>query len=529
MYTFAMLVQGLSPWVCGHSGPLARGLALEGIRALPWEDGPPQRHTAYVGDPAQVRDLLLRWPEREGLLLLVCGADPALGEMVQARRSFAVFCCLSPETLLSQAMEELFSFTRWTSQLHALSIHQKDPKKLLSAAAERLRAPIFILNSGYRLICSTVGFSFEHPLIAQLLSTGYLSAQHLDGLVCGQLAKGGGDCLETVWEGRNYCVMLELRHRGNTFARLLVVTQDSQPQPQLSDLAVLLGSHVQEHYLIHDQDQLSSDAAFSCLVGDLIDLKITSEEELQGRLFRLPHLPERFFTCVVVAFQTELEYVPLGLVSQALGQIFPSASVAAYHGDLIVFAYRHDQSNRPIHDAAALESLLDRHDAFASFGNYTRFLRSARQHYLQGRAALDLGRALHPGQRIFLYEQYTVYHLIDLCARHGFEFHETKLIYLCTAKYTALMRHDQDKGDDLCQILQVYIQNNCNTSQTAKQLHFHRNTIINKVSKIESILGERLNDWDLQFKLMLSAAVEEYARCCAKRDLLHPHPPDGPR
>ena len=73
----------------------------------------------------------------------------------------------------------------------------------------------------------------------------------------------------------------------------------------------------------------------------------------------------------------------------------------------------------------------------------------------------------------------------------------------------------------LDEILKAYIQNNCNTTQTSKELFLHRNTIINKIAKIEELIGCSINNWNVQLNLMLSLMVMDYTEKCRNRDLLN--------
>ena len=85
-----------------------------------------------------------------------------------------------------------------------------------------------------------------------------------------------------------------------------------------------------------------------------------------------------------------------------------------------------------------------------------------------------------------------------------------------------MKRHDIEENDNLCDILEAYIRNNCNTTKTAKDMYLHRNTVINKIDRIEEIIGRSLDDWNLQMSLMLSSMIVRYAENYRQEDLLHP-------
>jgi DNA-binding PucR family transcriptional regulator len=55
-----------------------------------------------------------------------------------------------------------------------------------------------------------------------------------------------------------------------------------------------------------------------------------------------------------------------------------------------------------------------------------------------------------------------------------------------------------------------YLKNNRNCTLTAAMLNLHRNTLLYKIQKIEDLLGESLDNPELQQRLLFSNTVVEY-------------------
>ncbi|WP_434311749.1 PucR family transcriptional regulator [Hominifimenecus sp. rT4P-3] len=493
------------------------------------ETPPTEEHTVYIGSAETAAGLMAKGKLPSRTMLLLSGDQPELEEPLRRNDIACFFCRCSLQEILNRANSCFFEFSKWINRLYLLACRSKDAQPLLDEAALRLHVPLFLLNSGYRLIASNVDYAFENAYMQQLLSFGYLSADSIDTFLHSPLpgrktAASPQDVYEALLEPNSYGILAQLKYRTNTFGRLLVFTEANERDAVLFDYVKILVSLIREHSLINNREQFESDTEFSALIGDLIERKISGEEELNSRLFRLPVLPPSYYTCIVVCFEPNQKALPTGLILHALSEIFPLSQTAVYQGDLILLAKTQKGIWEVSFDKERLQKLLERHHAYASIGNQSSFISSIRPIYLQTKEAIALGRALSsdPRQRLFYYDDYTTYHLIDLCQRFGYDFHENNLIYLCTPKYTILKRHDIEEKDNLCEILEVYIQNNCNTTKTAKDLYLHRNTVINKISRIEEIIGRSLDDWNLQMMLMLSSMVLKYAEKYRKEDLLHP-------
>ncbi len=68
-----------------------------------------------------------------------------------------------------------------------------------------------------------------------------------------------------------------------------------------------------------------------------------------------------------------------------------------------------------------------------------------------------------------------------------------------------LQSYDQQNDTDLLETFKVYLNNRCNAAETSSQLHMHRNTLLNRVKRIEEILGQSSFDSLLEtFKVYLN-------------------------
>ncbi|WP_026581427.1 PucR family transcriptional regulator [Bacillus sp. J33] len=68
----------------------------------------------------------------------------------------------------------------------------------------------------------------------------------------------------------------------------------------------------------------------------------------------------------------------------------------------------------------------------------------------------------------------------------------------------ALIDYDQQKNSNLLETVIVYIQNQGNTSQTARELHLHRHTLLYRLKKIETLTHLSMIDPEDRFLLDLS-------------------------
>lgn len=182
------------------------------------------------------------------------------------------------------------------------------------------------------------------------------------------------------------------------------------------------------------------------------------------------------------------------------------------------------RSSRFEFDVDAVTHILSYYNGYMAVGNYSKFLTSLAPIYHQTRSAVRLGLTLggNPKQRVFYYEDYAIYQEIELAAM-GLKniYGITNYVYLCHPALIRLLRYDRKHDNNLCRVLYVYLTTDRNAAEAARELYLHRNTMLYKISKIEEILGQSLDDCMFRSRLLYSYYVLEYVTRYLKIDILN--------
>ena len=73
----------------------------------------------------------------------------------------------------------------------------------------------------------------------------------------------------------------------------------------------------------------------------------------------------------------------------------------------------------------------------------------------------------------------------------------------------ALKEYDESNGSDYCEFIKIFIENNANIQQVAKNMYVHRNTIHYKINKIKEIAGLDLTSVNDLLKVRLCLLIEK--------------------
>lgn len=256
------------------------------------------------------------------------------------------------------------------------------------------------------------------------------------------------------------------------------------------------------------------------LLEQLIEGRLRGEENAGELLRGLGLRQSRRFCVVAVSLAGIRESVSWEKLRKSLSNVLDTQSVFLYHNGVIALCSLEENETVPDLESRELNELLLQWDAYAAVSNSAVRPSAIRALYFQAGAAMRFGLSLkkEESRRLFRYEEYAAYQIIDLCAegyRRTLELDD--LVYLCHPALGNVLRYDRENGTDLAKILRRYLENNCNLSQTARELFIHRNTMLNKLDKLEELMGVSLKALPIRLQLQFSFYVVDYSERYLRR------------
>lgn len=134
--------------------------------------------------------------------------------------------------------------------------------------------------------------------------------------------------------------------------------------------------------------------------------------------------------------------------------------------------------------------------------------------FQNARAALELGSRQHEGGHRTLYSQSNTLRVIMRLAQ------DREMRDIVQSTIGILKDYDKKRGSDLVRTLTAYLLNRTNVSQTSRALNLHRQSLLYRLRKIESLTGRSLDNPDDLFLLELSVRLVDVNQ--DPKDLLNP-------
>ncbi|SCP98215.1 PucR C-terminal helix-turn-helix domain-containing protein [Anaerobium acetethylicum] len=241
------------------------------------------------------------------------------------------------------------------------------------------------------------------------------------------------------------------------------------------------------------------------LVKGLLDGSIKNEEAVTERIKYLKWKPkDKQYVLAVRYDRYEDSFGLISYMRDTLRDLLEEQEAVFYDNHIIFII------------GCSRDTYLRRED----FGDFIRFMEKNRlcagisqeftritelkKYYGQALAGMAQGQKIGKEDVFFMYEEYAVHHIIDICCR------QEDITDFCHPALLKLIAYDDRHHTDYAKSLFAYIVNMRNMGSTADALHIHRNTMSYRMGKIQEIIGLDLDNNDLSMNLFVSYKILEY-------------------
>lgn len=246
---------------------------------------------------------------------------------------------------------------------------------------------------------------------------------------------------------------------------------------------------------------------YESFIKDLLDGVITDSQEIMERIKHIGlDLKNNIYIMTIDITEFDNTYQSLSQIRNLLENMIDNSKAIIYNNYIVAIVSCNNETYMKDFLLPKIREFLNKDRMSAGMSRSFENAEHLRVHYRQSLEALQLGRHLNKDGPLFSYADYTVSHMISLCARHS------ELPMCCHPKVIELMEYDRENNSVFTKTLYAYIINLRNMSDAANASSLHRNTMTYRVEKIRELTGMDLEDNELLFQLYLSFKVLEYMK-----------------
>ena len=189
---------------------------------------------------------------------------------------------------------------------------------------------------------------------------------------------------------------------------------------------------------------------------------------------------DQSFVCVRIRLSHRLSQLPIGYVCTMVESAFPGSIAFEHHRTSVV-------------SFVNLAGLQDEHGSY-----HDELLRRLRPFVtsLQAKAA-SMAALIDPDESIYEFQHYALTSMIVNALG------DMPIDMLFSEGLRRLAAHDESSQTSYLNTLRMLLDHNMSVTKTARALFVHRSTLLERLSRIERILGEDLSDPDVRLRLQI--------------------------
>jgi len=305
----------------------------------------------------------------------------------------------------------------------------------------------------------------------------------------------------------------------NDFTQNTVIPDDFNMDVNIIVLNMTVGEAMQYLNLFHLEGNDGNNDGDEVLIEffkTIATQNITSRDVMDSWIARFPYPLKTYLACIVIKQDESIKKpLPVHEVTSVLREFFKQTNLFYYNNEFIVF---YSQSERASEDLNIsyddFSALLQKYSLYAGISYVGVVPENYYTLYLTARESINLGTKIKIKprvKRIYTFAQYHQLYLIHLCSKEFDRIHNhRKFYYMAHPDIVRIFLYDQEHGTDLLNTFYAYLINSLSLSKTAQYLYMHRNTVYNKLLKIEGILGYHLSSIQDYSNFILSYMVVKY-------------------
>jgi hypothetical protein len=453
-------------------------------------------------------------PLKKLLSLIICiGAPPA--EWIDGRRSVVVIKNnkTNPYTVFNIIQTLFDRYDAWEEDLQKISAADADVRKMLERSIEIFDNQILVSDRNLKILAANILpppgeesgseqwlIKSGSPIPFDIMEKArklYKSGERLSEPQLLNLKVISG---EDMWVYR-VPLFFSNQYQGNI--ALCAVKHTFRP----GELALLrkFSEYIKE--ALHKHAIMGIDASISprALIKNLLNYLPVDKHRLYNAL-ELEFDKVNYWVGMKVVFNESEKNMPPGdYLCATFEEVLPASIAVVHESEIVLFVQVKNDDTGIDNILSIIEPLLTGMDFQIGVSNVFYDITRARIHYMQAGCALTTGRELFPKNKVYKFENFVLPYMLSHC-RGQFAVED-----LISNRLQKLKKLNRTSSVDYWHTLRVYLDNNLNTTKTARDLFLHRSSLLQRLSRIHKIMGASLNDRREQLYIKLYMYMTEYA------------------
>ncbi len=421
-------------------------------------------------------------------------------------------------TLFTKLQETFILINDWYKDMQEAVIMKKSIQDIISLSEPVIGNFISVSDSAFSLLAYTKNIPTDDPISISLIENKFHSEETVKKFKeIGRLEvwmDSRGLIINTSNAISKHTVISKVfRFNDIYFIHVVMTTTHRKLTPGLLDLFNHM-IYVLSYYIIPNwEEEKNYSHAYNTLVADLMECKLTDMEAINERARIIGLKPADKYIIMLLSVGNGDDFSFPGHVARDVARMFPCINPVYYNYRLLLLLHHADIAGLMEENdmEATLNTYFHENNVFCGCSDIFENLLELPNAYQQAvlvlneltsvcwKEEISWGESMEPSN-IAHFRTYYVSCMLDRSEQSEKLWRNSKYGKMLIALYES----DIEKNTNNLEVLYTYLVNERRATETAIQLHMHRNNVMYRISRIEKMLGVSLEDRLMRMNLTIS-------------------------
>ena len=276
-----------------------------------------------------------------------------------------------------------------------------------------------------------------------------------------------------------YCINI---YKQDSYQGILTLSNAHTPQtPGKVTLFEYFFRYFSAAVEIRTESGKSSLVTLKTVFRDILNCMSVSDSRIKNAMDTIPS-DKKCWVCLAARPSSSMKSLPMEYLCMQMETTFPGSQALVLEPYVAILMPV--KRTGEILDAIPEKMETVVHEFFGCAGASSRFqdIRKARLHFRQAAVALEMAHSLGRKEILYYFQNYALYYGLSNSVR------ELSVEYMLPEGLLELRKEEGQNGYDGWKTLKVYLDNEMNGTQTARDLYIHRTTLQNRLRRIEQMV-----------------------------------------
>ncbi len=381
-------------------------------------------------------------------------------------------------------------------------IKDRGLQSIMDIGFEMIGRPIYLVDSSFKLIALTGEASSDDPLWTELVSQGYFSYKSVLMFQALKSIEKVNTSKKTVIMDRysdyNPVAITAVFINRQLAANLVAIGSDKPFSQNELEAFSLLKDVISTELQKNKQLRSHKGFMYETFINDILEGKITKSDVIEERAKYLNlNLKENLYLISIFAKHDDASNSPIFYLGDLFERAVGGSRSIIYNDHIVLLVSVNRDCPVPEADLDNLTRLLKENGLYAGISSRFTQISELRWQYILATKSVELGIHMNDNKVLFSYEDYTIYHIGDICSMN----HDLRSF--CHPAVLTLDEYDRVNGTSYLQSLYYHLIHK-KQLHTSNALHIHRNTLNYRMEKITRLVDIDWNNSETFIHLCVS-------------------------